>query len=103
MNKTAPVIRKQTLDKDLDKIVHVEEAASVLSRNLIAPGLGLLFLAFAGIWSAFYVGGGNAVIIIAAAGIGAYMALNIGANAVANNVGPAVGAKALTMGGALLI
>lgn len=103
MNETAPVTRKQTLDKDLDKIFHVEEAASVLSRNLIAPGLGLLFLAFAGIWSSFYVGGGNAVIIIAAAAIGAYMALNIGANDVANNVGPAVGAKALTMGGALVI
>ena len=31
------------------------------------------------------------------------MALNIGANDVANNVGPAVGSKALTMGGALVI
>ena len=30
-------------------------------------------------------------------------ALNIGANDVANNMGPAVGARALTMGGALLI
>jgi PiT family inorganic phosphate transporter len=34
---------------------------------------------------------------------GAYMAMNIGANDVANNVGPAVGAKALTMGGAIVI
>jgi PiT family inorganic phosphate transporter len=31
------------------------------------------------------------------------MALNIGANDVANNVGPAVGSRALTMGGALII
>jgi PiT family inorganic phosphate transporter len=31
------------------------------------------------------------------------MALNIGANDVANNMGPAVGANALTMGGALVI
>ena len=31
------------------------------------------------------------------------MAMNIGANDVANNVGPAVGSRALTMGGALLI
>jgi inorganic phosphate transporter, PiT family len=35
--------------------------------------------------------------------LGAYMALNIGANDVANNMGPAVGAKAITMGGALLV
>ena len=41
--------------------------------------------------------------LIAAAVIGGYMALNIGANDVANNVGPAVGSKALTMVGALLI
>ena len=37
--------RKETLDKDLDKLVHVEEATSFVSRGLIGPGLGLLFLA----------------------------------------------------------
>ena len=46
-------------------------------------------------------GGGNMLII--AAMIGGYMALNIGANDVANNVGPAVGSKALTMLGAIAI
>src|SRR5690606_40052988 len=45
----------------------------------------------------------RAIIVIVAAAVGGYMALNIGANDVANNVGPAVGAKALTMGGALAI
>lgn len=45
--------------------------------------------------------GGNLLII--AAMIGGYMAMNIGANDVANNVGPAVGSKALTMLGAILI
>ncbi len=34
---------------------------------------------------------------------GAYMAMNIGANDVANNVGPAVGAGALKIGGAIII
>ncbi len=34
---------------------------------------------------------------------GAYMAMNIGANDVANNVGPAVGSGAITIGGAILI
>jgi len=44
----------------------------------------------------------NAFLVIAAL-FGAYMAMNIGANDVANNVGPAVGSKALTMGGAIVI
>ncbi len=38
-----------------------------------------------------------------AAMIGGYMAMNIGADDVANNVGPAVGSKALTLAGALVI
>ncbi len=43
------------------------------------------------------------LIVVAAAVFGAYMALNIGANDVANNMGPAVGANALSMGGAIAI
>ena len=43
------------------------------------------------------------VLIVAAAAIGAYMALNIGANDVANNVGPAVGSRAMTLVTALII
>src|SRR5690606_34864291 len=49
------------------------------------------------------VEGAGAGLIIVAAVIGGYMALNIGANDVANNMAPAVGARALTMGGALAI
>jgi PiT family inorganic phosphate transporter len=41
--------------------------------------------------------------LILAAVFGAYMAMNIGANDVANNVGPAVGAGALSIGGAIVI
>ncbi|WP_265518885.1 inorganic phosphate transporter [Nitratireductor luteus] len=104
MNETTTTPRKRTLDKDLDKLVHVEEATSLVARGLVGPGLGLLFLALAGIFASIYVGGEpSAFIIVAAAAIGAYMALNIGANDVANNVGPAVGARALSLTGALLI
>lgn len=39
--------------------------------------------------------------LLAAAGFGAYMAMNIGANDVANNVGSAVGAGVLSIGAAL--
>ncbi|MGO0576856.1 inorganic phosphate transporter [Ornithinimicrobium panacihumi] len=42
-------------------------------------------------------------LLITAALIGGYMAMNIGANDVANNVGPAVGSKAMTLGTAIVI
>jgi PiT family inorganic phosphate transporter len=45
----------------------------------------------------------NVGFLMIAAVFGAYMAMNIGANDVANNVGPAVGAGALTIGGAIVI
>jgi len=45
----------------------------------------------------------NGYLLVAAAMIGGYMAMNIGANDVANNVGPAVGARALTLFGAILV
>lgn len=45
----------------------------------------------------------HAWLLVAAAIIGGYMALNIGANDVANNVGPAVGSKAMTLGAAIVI
>lgn len=93
-----------TLDKDLAKLGHVEEATSFVARRLVAPGLALLFMAVAAVLAAIYVADEpGIVIIVAAAVIAAYMALNIGANDVTNNVGAAVGAKALTMGGALAI
>lgn len=41
--------------------------------------------------------------LIIAAAVGAYMAMNIGANDVANNMGPAVGSGAITLGWAIFI
>ena len=48
-------------------------------------------------------GGVHSGFLVLAAVFGAYMAMNIGANDVANNVGPAVGSGALTIGAAILI
>jgi PiT family inorganic phosphate transporter len=45
----------------------------------------------------------NVGFLMMAAVFGAYMAMNIGANDVANNVGPAVGAGALSIGGAIIV
>ncbi len=96
--------KKSTLDKDLDKIAYVEEAAGSVAKGFVAPGLALLFIVLVMIIAtAFVAGETGAWIIVAAAAIGGYMALNIGANDVANNVGPAVGSNAMTMGTALII
>ncbi len=96
--------KKPTLDKDLDKLSYVEEATGSLAKTYAAPGLALLFIILvAVIATAFVAGQTGAWIIVAAAAIGGYMALNIGANDVANNVGPAVGSNAMTMGTALVV
>src|SRR5690606_27740112 len=64
--------------------------------------IALVFVAGSGGYALLH-GGGAPVLLAAAAAFGAYMALNIGANDVANNVGPAVGSKVLSLGGALVI
>ena len=99
-----PSNMKPTLDKDLDKITRVEEATLHVTQQLAGLGAGFMFVVLAAVFAgAFVVGTSGAVIIIAAVAIGAYMAINIGANDVTNNVGPAVGAKAMPLAVALII
>lgn len=104
MDGKEPTIVKQTLDKDLAKIGKAEAAVASTARAVVGPGLSFLFLAvIAVIGTAMFGNQSNGLLIVAAAAIGGYMALNIGANDVANNVGPAVGSKALTMTGAIIM
>jgi len=94
----------KTLDKDLDRIGALEEGTLFVSRRLVAPGLALLFIVLAALVAALGIGVAHpGMAVIAAAVVGAYMALNIGANDVANNMGPAVGSRAISMGWALAI
>ncbi|RKT32863.1 PiT family inorganic phosphate transporter [Roseovarius halotolerans] len=94
----------KTLDKDLRRISQIEYATSYVARPLIAPGIALVFMVIAGLGAALFFGTyPNNTVVVVAAVFGAYMALNIGANDVANNMGPAVGANALTMSGAIVI
>ncbi|MDD3145406.1 MAG: inorganic phosphate transporter [Candidatus Gracilibacteria bacterium] len=51
----------------------------------------------------FFQGGNNSLYLLIATIFAIYMALNLGANDVANNMGPAVGSKALTIGAAIVI
>ncbi len=84
-------------------------AAAVATPSRFSPGsllrvlLGLGFVAAAVLYALYRGGTPDALLLAAAAGFGAYMALNIGANDVANNVGPAVGAGVLSLGAALAI
>lgn len=67
-------------------------------------GLSLGFLALVAAVAASSAGSvTGSWLIVGAAVIGGYMALNIGANDVANNMAPVVAARALTMGGALAV
>ena len=94
----------KTLDRDLDRIATLERGTQYVSRPMVGLGVSLAFIVVAGLGAALFFGfQPGSLIVIVAAGFGAYMALNIGANDVANNMGPAVGANALTMGGAILI
>lgn len=88
------------------KTIHkLEKQAYKKSHAELARiGFALFFLAGIVAYS-FATSGGvpNNLFLAIAAVFGGYMAMNIGANDVANNVGPAVGSKALTMGGAIMI
>ncbi len=75
-------------------------------RGIVVPlGLSVVFLAVVGSSVAGYQStvSSDWLIVAVAAVIGGYMALNIGANDVANNMGPAVGGKVLTVLAAVLI
>lgn len=101
---TPPVNQWKTLDKDLARFSQLEAATAAVGRPVVATGIAVVFVVLCALLAFVLTGNqsGN-LVIVAAAIFGAYMALNIGANDVANNMGPAVGAKALSMGWALVI
>jgi inorganic phosphate transporter, PiT family len=90
---------------EIKNIYQIEKQAMKKSHTELGRiGFALFFLV--GILAfSFTTSGGmpNSVFLAIAAVFGGYMAMNIGANDVANNVGPAVGSRALTMGGAIVI
>jgi len=90
---------------EINAIKKIEKKAIKSSRiSMVRLGFALFFV-FAVFLYVYINNGGvqNSTFLIVASLFGAYMAMNIGANDVANNIGPAVGSKALTMTGAIAI
>ncbi|MBD3821116.1 MAG: inorganic phosphate transporter, partial [Thiotrichales bacterium] len=90
---------------EFQNINEIEDATLKSRREMFRLGTALLFIIFIMIFSAnLHVGSGSfSIELVVGAMIGGYMAMNIGANDVANNVGPAVGSKAVTLTGAIII
>ena len=90
---------------DISTVKKMEKKAVKSSQqDFTKLGIALFFMVGVLFYSSVsHAGVTNSVFLAIAAMFGAYMALNIGANDVANNVGPAVGSRALTMGGAIVI
>lgn len=97
-------LEKPTLDKDLENFGLIESATQFVLSRAAAPGLALIFLAASALFATLFVSTDTgSVIVVTAAVLAAYMAMNIGANDVTNNVGAAVGARAISMAGALIM
>lgn len=89
---------------DLNNINQIEKATKRGNSEVLRFGFALVFIVGIMIFVGITMGDlANSYILVAAAMIGGYMAMNIGANDVANNVGPAVGSKAITLTGAIII
>lgn len=86
---------------EMRDLQEIEQATKSGRKETFRIGIALLFIV--GIMLFASTRGVVSIELVIAAMIGGYMAMNIGANDVANNVGPAVGSKALTLTGAIII
>jgi inorganic phosphate transporter, PiT family len=92
------------LDKDLKKVGRLEKAAYAQAQTIALPALAAIFLLAVLVFASLTIAAGPfSLYVVVAAVIGGYLALNIGANDVANNMGPAVGGRAMTLGAALFL
>jgi inorganic phosphate transporter, PiT family len=89
---------------DIKTFDSLDKATEKSVSSFAKLSLALLFMVVVFLWS--YTSHGdvpNNTFLVIGAVFGAYMAMNIGANDVANNVGPAVGSKAMTLMWAIII
>lgn len=90
---------------DLRRHDFIQSQASRTLSGFVPIGLALLFLIVVAIAVGHNFGASRegVFLMVCAAVVGGYMALNIGANDVANNMGPAVGGKVISITTAIII
>ncbi len=90
---------------DLRRHDFIQGQASQILSSIVPLGLALLFLIAVAVvvGNSFGSAREGVFLMVCAAVIGGYMALNIGANDVANNMGPAVGGKVISITTAIII
>jgi PiT family inorganic phosphate transporter len=90
---------------ELKSIAGMQKASNRTQKEIFKLGMGMIFVLAIMLYTTLTleVSGTQGSILIIAAMIAGYMAMNIGANDVANNVAPAVGSKSLTMTSAIII
>ena len=90
---------------DLRRLAYSQGKLIEQKKFLILLGIAAIFLILVAVAVEQYIslGSEQTFILVAAAMVGGYMALNIGANDVANNMGPAVGGKVISVGTAVII
>jgi PiT family inorganic phosphate transporter len=90
---------------DLRRMDYALSVSQRLRSQIVPIGLSIVFLSIIAVFAGTQLTGisEEPLLIAVAAVIGGYMALNIGANDVANNMGPAVGGKVLTVFWAIVI
>lgn len=86
----------------IQKIKKSDKAPNPIKMDILRLAMSLMFMTLVAIYTHINYGYISLTLVIAAL-IGGYMAINIGANDVANNIGPAVGSKAMTMTTAIFI
>ncbi|MRI83717.1 MAG: inorganic phosphate transporter [Nitratiruptor sp.] len=89
---------------NLKHIPEVKRARKFDLGDALRIVIALLFIVGVMFYASIHAGGiEHKYLLVMAAIFGGYMAMNIGANDVANNVGPAVGSGALSLTGAIII
>lgn len=90
---------------DIRDIKKIQQGVNTKDNQIdrIKIGAVVLFMVAIAIIAINFGGGSHPILLAFATLVGGYMAMSIGANDVANNVGPAVGSQAITLTGAIII